>query len=283
MANFIPTFTDTRRLTQAAVQNLAAKSLSFACLPGSVKGGPNPRWFLTGSPLAGHNGVVSAAFHPDNIEGAIAETLEPFQQRNLPLTWWTGPDTQPANLGAYLQKFGFTHNRDMIAMSAEIDRLAAPVTGVPALRLERVTSRALLENWLPLYLRGFNLPASSAAASLETLSTVSFRPDSGWRHYLARLNGQVAAISSLYISAAPQEDGSEIGGEKIAGLYNLAAHPDLRGQGIGAAMTLQTFALGQEEGCQLATLQTTYPNALRLYHRLGFEVYGKFGIYQRFP
>jgi hypothetical protein len=28
-------------------------------------------------------------------------------------------------------------------------------------------------------------------------------------------------------------------------------------------------------------LQTTYPNALRLYHPMGFEVYCKFGIYQQ--
>lgn len=83
-----------------------------------------------------------------------------------------------------------------------------------------------------------------------------------------RMNGQVVAISSLHLGAG------------VAGLYNIAIQREYREQGLGRAITLLTFEEARRIGYTLGTLQTTYPNALRLYHRLGFEVYCKIGVYQ---
>lgn len=52
-------------------------------------------------------------------------------------------------------------------------------------------------------------------------------------------------------------------------------------RGLGSAITLLTFQQALQWGYEWGTLQTTYPNALRLYHRVGFEVDCKIGVYQR--
>jgi ribosomal protein S18 acetylase RimI-like enzyme len=105
--------------------------------------------------------------------------------------------------------------------------------------------------------------------TLEVFSRLSFSPGSLWRHYVIRLGDQVVATSSLHLGAG------------VAGLYNVATRPDQREHGLGTAVTLLAFQEARDLGYTLGTLQTTYPNALRLYHRMGFEVYCKFGIYQR--
>jgi len=260
----------TTGLTQAAEANLTEKSLVYCSLPGTRQGGPNPRWFITGSGLAGYNGVVHACFERNEVDEGIERTLRPFRERNLPLTWWTGPSSGPSNLGARLQMYGFIHNRDMIGMSAVIDKLAPPVDmDMPSLPIEEVTGPEMMNDWLPLYLEGFNSPSSSANESKRMMSSVSFKPDSLWHHYLVRQDQQVIAIASTFY------------GGGVAGLYNLVTAPSQRGKGIGAALTLKVFQIARDAGYRIATLQTTYPNALRLYHRLGFEVYCKFGIYQK--
>jgi ribosomal protein S18 acetylase RimI-like enzyme len=258
----------TAELTAACDSNLAEKSLSFAGLPGGEVHEGNPRWFITGSKLAGYNGIVQAAFAVEQAEDCIDAALVPFRERNLPLTWWTGPGTQPANLGMRLQARGFVHNRDMIGMAAPIERLSSPFETLPDLAFEQVPDAQTLLEWLPLYSTGFGTPPAIAAESLKILGELSYRPGARWVHFLSRKAGKIIAISSLYLN------------DDIAGLYNLVTDPAERSRGIGASMTLQTFAWAQQRGYRIATLQTTYPNALRLYHRLGFEVYGKFGIYQ---
>lgn len=258
----------TAEFIEACESNLSIKSLSFAQLPGGEVHGTNPTWFVSGSRLAGYNGVVKASFPREEVDEAIEATMLPFRQRGLSFTWWTGPSSGPSNLPTRLQQHGFIHNRDMLGMAADIRELTAPYDNLPILKVEPVTTPEKLYEWHPLYMQGFNSPASIARESLEVMSALSFKADAAWSHYLARENGHLIAISSLYIN-----DG-------IAGLYNLVTTPEDRGRGIGAAMTLQTYAIARDLGCQIATLQTTYPNALRLYHRLGFEVYCKFGIYQ---
>jgi ribosomal protein S18 acetylase RimI-like enzyme len=258
----------TAEFTEAAEANLNEKSLGFGRLAGGEIHRGNPEWFITNLRGVGYNGVVKADFPTNRLDDCIEDTLQPFLAAGLPLTWWTGPSTRPLNLGARLQIHGLVHNRDMIGMSAAIEALKSPYETLPELRIEEVSDQQTLAEWHPLYMKGFNMPQSLARDSLDTMSKMAFMPGSGWKHYYVRTGKSITAVGSIFIH------------DQVAGLYNLVTDPQERGQGIGAAMTLGLFAIAREQGCRIATLQTTYPNALRLYHRLGFEVYCKFGIYQ---
>jgi ribosomal protein S18 acetylase RimI-like enzyme len=250
--------------------NLSAKSLDFASLPGGKSYACNPTWFTSGIKRAGYNGITRAEFEPDGLDSQIEFALEPFRQTRTPLTWWVGPRSSPAKLGQALQAHGFFHNRDMIGMATELSDLApVPISDLDY-RFEQVTDRAGLEAWMPLFAATFGLAQADFPLTLDIFSQLSFRPYSQWHHYALILpDGEVVATSSLHLGAG------------IAGLYNIAVHPAYHRNGLGAAITTLTYAQAREMGYKTGTLQTTYPNALRLYHRLGFEVYCKIGVYQR--
>jgi len=250
-------------------ENLSAKSLDFSLLKGGSVHAGNPTWFTSGLKRAGYNGVTWAAFAPSQLDEQIENALQPFRESSAPLTWWVGPLSEPARLGRALQAHGFIHNRDMIGMAAALDNLAEFVPPGLEYHFEQVTSPEGLGEWMPLFAQTFGIAETDVPLTLDIFNQLSFAPDSNWRHYLIRVDGEVQATSSLHLGAG------------VAGLYNVATRPDYRQHGLGTAITLLTYEQSRQAGFTIGTLQTTYPNALRLYHRIGFEVYCKFGVYQR--
>ncbi|MBN1221178.1 MAG: GNAT family N-acetyltransferase [Anaerolineae bacterium] len=258
-----------RDLANLVEANLIERSLYFPRFFRGEIHGPNPVWFITGPAMRVANGIVTATFAPPELDSAIEAALIPFKVRRLPMKWWVGPSSAPQDLGRYLQKHGLTHNRDMMGMAVPVPQLPEPVPPIPGLTFEVIEDRETLVQWYRLFVAGF--PVSFDPTYLEILAATSLRPDSPERHYVARHNGEIAGISTLFL------------GGGVTGLYNLTTHPRVRGQGLGTWLTIKTYQEGLNLGYHIGTLQTTYPNALRLYHQLGFEVYGKIGIYQYVP
>jgi GNAT superfamily N-acetyltransferase len=256
----------TTALVNVIDANLIEKSLRFPRLLGGKIHGPNPLWFETGAAMPGNNGVVRATFAPGEIDRGIETILRPFRARSMPLTWWVGPTTAPGDLGKHLQEHGFTHDRDMIGMAMDVRELHEPASPALELTVERVRDEKTLAQWYDVLLTGF--PISYNRKFLDLMATISLDTDEGWHHYVGRVDGEIVTISSLILGAG------------VAGLYNLTTLPHARGRGIGALMTVKTFHAARDVGYRVGTLQTTYPNALRMYHRLGFEVYCKIGIYR---
>ena len=259
----------TTRCIQLIEDNLIAKSMDFAHLPGGEAHAGNPAWFLSGLKRAGYNGIVRANLPAQQLDTHIEQALEPFRQLDLPMTWWVDSQSEPAHLGRALQVHGLHHLRDMIGMAAPLDDL--PAVAIPDMdhSFETVQDRQGLEEWLPLFMETFGVPQTDETLLLDVFGRLSFGPQSQWRHFLIRVEGRVVATSSLHLGAG------------VAGLYNIGTHPAYRQHGLGNAITLLTFQQAQQWGYKWGTLQTTYPNALRLYHRMGFEVYCKIGVYQR--
>lgn len=263
-------FTDlsTIALTTVIDTNLIEKSLSFARFFNGEIFGPDPLWYKTGRRMPNNNGVVRATFNNSTVEKGIQTLVNPFKIRKRPLTWWVGPRTTPHNLGQSLQKQGLIHNRDMIGMAAELDVLSLPADA-PPLDLDLVENKQTLKDWYNVILKCF--PTTYSQSYFDALAAISLRPDADWLHYVGRVAGQVVSASSLFL------------GGGVAGLYNLGTVPEVRGAGYGALTTLSSFSIAREQGYRVGTLQTTYPNALRMYHRMGFEVYCKIGVYRYIP
>ena len=266
---FAPTRIDSAEMTRLIEENLSAKSMDFSRLPGGIAQTGNPTWFTSGLKRAGYNGITWARFDPHEVDQQIESCLEPFRQDSIPPTWWVGPLSEPGSLGQALQAHSFHHNRDMIGMAAHLDSLAEIAASDLNYRFEPVLDRVGLEAWLPLFMETFGMQTDDKDFVLDTFSQLSFPPGSEWRHYLLRVDGKVAATSSLHLGA------------EVAGLYNIATRHIYRQHGLGTAITLLTLEEARHMGLSVGTLQTTYPNALRLYHRMGFEVYCKIGVYQK--
>ena len=264
-----PVRLDSKEMARLIEENLSAKSMDFAKLDGGKLHTGNPAWFMSGLKRSGYNGITQAQFNQNQIDEQVENCLEPFRQTATPLTWWVGPQSEPASLGRTLQSHGFTHNRDMIGMAAQLDSLTELIQPALDYSFEPVLDRAGLNQWMPLFMETFGMPSSDAPLISDIFAQLSFSLDTEWRHYFIQSHGQLLATSSLHL------------GGGVAGLYNIATRPEYRQHGLGTAITLLTFEQARRWGYTLGTLQTTYPNALRLYHKIGFEVYCKIGVYQR--
>ena len=77
---------------------------------------PQVTWLRTGISNAFVNCVLRTQLKPGDVEAAIEETLARFG--DLPaMSWWTSPDTQPAELGKHLLAHGLAYTDGAIGMA----------------------------------------------------------------------------------------------------------------------------------------------------------------------
>jgi hypothetical protein len=69
---------------------------------------PGLTWLRTGISNSFVNCVLRAQREPDHTETVIEETLARFGDLSA-MSWWTGPGTQPTDLGEHLLAHGLVH------------------------------------------------------------------------------------------------------------------------------------------------------------------------------
>ena len=80
----------------------------FGRLPGAVMHDePDLLWFATGVPDGSLNGVIHSQFADGEAASRIDETVGYFERRRLPMQWWVGPSSRPADLGGAPRGPGF--------------------------------------------------------------------------------------------------------------------------------------------------------------------------------
>jgi GNAT superfamily N-acetyltransferase len=85
----------------------------------------------------------------------------------------------------------------------------------------------------------------------------------------AFVEGKLAAVAGAWIA-------TKIWCGKYLELDNLVVDPGIRSSGLGTALIQYLEGFAREEGCNLAVLDSYTSNhpSHRLYHRLGFEIWG---------
>ncbi len=87
-----------------------------------------------------------------------------------------------------------------------------------------------------------------------------------WHLYLGNIDGIPVGTSELYR------------GDGVAGIHGVTTLPELRGRGIGSAMTLSPLIDARNQGYAIGVLFSS-EMAVGIYRRLGFVEYGKGYIY----
>lgn len=85
----------------------------------------------------------------------------------------------------------------------------------------------------------------------------------------AYLDGKLVGLLGVWIA-------TKVWCGRYLELDNFIVHPLYRGKCIGTALIEAAESLGREKGCQVLTLDSYTSNhpSHRLYHRLGFEIWG---------
>ncbi len=180
---------------------------------------PELLWTLTSIPSPFFNSVFRTRLNPEAVEGAIAAAVARGRARGVPLMWWTGPTTQPADLSKYLIARGFV-GEELPGMAADLRALPDTVPAPSELVIERVTELGALKTWCDVMCTSFDLPGVFAEGWYDSWRSLGVSPRAPYRHYLGWLEGEPVATSAVIVGAG------------VAGIYNVGTIPAVRRQGI---------------------------------------------------
>ena len=247
----------TAEVVGAIEANMAEFWKCFGRLPGAeLHDEPDLLWFATGVPDGSLNGVIHSQFADEEADSRIDETVGYFEGRRLPMQWWVGPSSRPADLGERLEARGLTARPwGPPGMAVDLDGL--PSLAAPAgLTVHRVTDEATVKSWL-----------AATGAQTEALASAGIEPEGPMRHYVGLLDGEPVGASSLMLAAG------------VASLQLVATVPEARRRGVGTAMSLAPMVDARHLGYGIGILASS-PLGFGVYSRIGFREYFRWTVYE---
>jgi len=243
-------------MTQSEAAFAVAISL-LGRLPGArLQVDPDLTWLASGRPLASLNHVYDVALDgdPAAIDARIGAVQAAVSGGGaLPVTWWIGPATTPADLGSRLRSVGLTEAEPEFGMVIGVDGLPPPAGDV-----EEVGA-AGLDEWLDVMARSYGWSDPRAIAAWTELYGAAFG-DAGppWWHVVVRDGGMAVACASLF----PAGEGAFV--------TNVGTVPEARGVGHGTTATLAVMAIARRLGYRTASLTASLMGR-GVYARIGFR------------
>ena len=253
-------------LITAIEGNLFGLCRQFANWPrAQVHDGPDLLWSVTDVPFPVFNSILRARLRPADADQAITAAIARARARNVPVLWWTGPETAPADLAARLIARGF-RGETIPGMAADLQALPETLRAPAGLKIVRVTDAKTMALWCRALAAGFGIPDFARDAFFDFSCALGFSDLTPYRNYLGLLEGKPVAASSMFLGAG------------VAGIYNVAVIPEARQQGIGAAMTVNPLFGARAIGYRAGILQSSVMGA-SVYEGLGFAEYCRIGQY----
>lgn len=242
-------------------------------VPVEIHDDPDATWGIAGYPDPFRSTVVSSRFSEDAADGRIREISAAFAARGTGFLWWVAPFHTPMDLGTRLLDAGLRFEGTAPAMAMDLEALPRGEALPAGLEIVPVRDEATLREFINVLALEMGVPAGSPnpaarhhAALLEAIPpTLASEPIP--LRYLGLLDGRPVATSRIAI------DGG------VAGLYAVATLPNVRGRGIGRALTIAALQAGRALGYRIAVLQAS-DDGLPVYRRIGFRTIFDYAVYQ---
>lgn len=201
------------------------------------------------------SGIASTNLGEDDV----VPVIDRFRAQQCPFRWWLTPSTRPEGLEAILKANGMRHAYDAPGMAADLTALDLDVPLTANVTIRQLSQMDELTPYFAVMIPVFSISPGDAAVWRDAYEQIGFGDDVPWTHYVAFLEDQPVATTSLLL------DG------KLAGIYNVATAAQARGKGIGAAVTRAAMRYARDHGATEAALQSS---------ELGFSVYRGLGFVQ---
>ncbi|HLO87229.1 MAG TPA: GNAT family N-acetyltransferase [Nostocaceae cyanobacterium] len=229
--------------------------------------------FFTGISYPLLNGVFNAQLPLEKIDTIIEETLDYFRTKQVPMVWWVGTETQPSDLGKYLEAQGLSCVDKMPVMAMDLSTLPQEqvlpqdlaMAQRPPLAIAQVQDSTTLEHLAHIAGVSFEIPSAIITEFYELELSLGLKSKEYIR-FIAYWQGSPVATSALYLD------------EQVAGIYLVATVPEARGKGVATALVSATLQHARQLGYHIATLQAS-KMGVNVYRRLGFQEFYRVHLY----
>jgi GNAT superfamily N-acetyltransferase len=151
-------------------------------------------------------------------------------------------------------------------MAGEISGLTLDHRAPEGVEIKEVESLEELRAWNEATAGLFGFPDFAARAGLDMYAHVGLGPESLWRHFIAEVDGEVAAVASLFT------------GPEAAMACGVAVAPGYRSRGLASVMTARTAKEAANAGYKVLTV-LALAQAEGLYRRLGLKTFCRGEVY----
>jgi len=231
--------------------------------------GSNLVRFATGVVFPFFNGVVHTQLQPEQIDNTIITTLDYFRTKQLPMLWWTGTGTQPADLAKHLAAHGLNSLGVLPVMAIDLSALPEQKSSTDNLSIIPVRDQQSLRHWVEIAAIAFQVPRTQWDAFFNLELSLGWDSERYIR-FIGYANNLPVATSALYL------DG------QVAGIYVVATAPEARKRGFATAITLAALEKAHALGYHVGTLQASQMG-VNVYRQMGFQEYSQVDMYVFMP
>ncbi len=256
------------KLAVAVGENIASAVPVFG-IPGEARQGIplGVKLALTMVPGGPYVSAAGATFEAGKADAAIEQILAEF--RAVPIDWWVGPESQPADLGERLLARGFLRRETIPAMAVDLDALIEPP--LPAgLTVQLARGEEGWRQWTEACLRAWEYDRELDVETEPWYQVCQAACEDRVYLYSGWLDGEPAAVSMMVLGAG------------VAGLHFIQTRPKFRRQGIGARLTYEPLLQARRLGYRAGVLAASEMGE-RIYRKIGFQDICPISIYSWEP
>lgn len=256
---------DDRIIAQAIERNFFLGLETFSVLKGaSLEVGAGYKKLCC--PAQAHclfNGVFATSLDSSEVNTQVASIKSFFLERSLPSLWWLGPSSRPLTLAETLQQQGWalaSASPGMALRLADVPRSPPPAERVGGYDIRKVRTPEGLGDWTLPYQDVYALPDDAVQGICESFLSFGLHSHSALTHLVGYKGGKPVVSISVFF----------LGG--VAGLFNLATLPEVRGQGFATSLIWAAIEHARARGFEWVTLISSKAG-VSLYTRIGFKTY----------
>ncbi|MDP1609049.1 MAG: GNAT family N-acetyltransferase [Chlamydiales bacterium] len=205
-----------------------------------------------------HSNMFNILYSNGSTDRAsIKIVLDFFRSKKMPYAFWIGFEDDPSWLEEELLALGLITEETEWAMSCDLDNQA--LTHMHSdFDIRQVQDSAGIQDIISVMNHILPLEEHSAIQSFyEQSSPILLSKASSLIFFVGYENGKPISLSSLFYD------------QGIASLFDVIVLPEMRGRGLGKAMTIKAMLSAQEKGVKKCVLTATN-DAKYLYQKLGF-------------
>lgn len=206
-----------------------------------------------------HHGVFLAKLKRENMDEKIEEAIAYFRSKKLPFRWRIGTTKSPTPLGRALEAHGFTYSGTAPGMAVELDKMNEEHSPPKNLEIRQAQNEQALRDYLWVMCPTFSV-GQFIWNWFNFEKSIGFGKDLPRRNYVGYLDGRPVSCAHMLITRG------------VVGIFCVATLPEVRGMGMGTALTLEPLKTARDMGFKVGVLQSSRMG-LGIYNKIGFKQY----------